>query len=458
MVRPGADGLRAPSTALPVTGGNACLEADRTHREALLRRLLADVDAVAARALATLQAELAPFADPDAAFAEDVLEQLRRNYAALLSSLIDGTEPTTDELAFQRGASMRRARTGFALDEYLSASRVAQRVLWESIVERADDDDVDDRAVLTLATELMRFADRATRHAGRVYVESCRHGLTALVEERSDLLELLLAGSLPPKGPLAAAANRYGLGPRTPALVAVAVPLGGANGHDLAQLASATLAQVGLYEPTALVAVRGEETVAIVGLGGELDAERLCQRLERACELLRRDANPFAMAISTVTTGMEELRRGYREATASLRFVGADGGVAALPRMSPLQYLLLGADDTARRLIDRRVAGFLEEDQRRGGMLVSTLRAYAGNDLSIKNMAEQLHIHSNTAQYRLRRVAELSGLNPRRFDELHRLLVAIAVYDATTGQIGTPTGELSGYEPDRSLGAPSAQW
>jgi hypothetical protein len=433
MVRAGADGLRTPSTADPVAGGRACPEADRAHRESLLRRVLDDVDALAARALATLQVELASYADPDAAFAEDVLDQLRRNYAALLRSLIDGTEPTTDELAFQRGASMRRARTGFALDEYLSAYRVAQRVLWESIVQRADDDDdVDDRALLTLATELMLFAERATRHAGRVYVEFRRHGLTALVEERADLLERLLAGSLPTKGPLAAAANRYGLGPRTPALVAVAVPLGGAGGRDMAQLASATFAQVGLYEPTPLVAVRGEEIVAIVGIGGELDVERLCRRLERACEMLRRDANPFAIAISTVTRGVEELRRGYREATASLRFVGADGGVAALPRMSPLQYLLLGADDTARRLIDRRVAGFLEEDRRRGGMLVKTLRAYADNDLSIKNMAGQLHIHSNTAQYRLRRVAELSGLNPRRFDQLHRLLVAIAVYDATT--------------------------
>ena len=39
------------------------------------------------------------------------------------------------------------------------------------------------------------------------------------------------------------------------------------------------------------------------------------------------------------------------------------------------------------------------------------------------------HVHTNTTRYRLARVQELTGLNPRRFEDLHALLVAIAVDD-----------------------------
>ena len=36
---------------------------------------------------------------------------------------------------------------------------------------------------------------------------------------------------------------------------------------------------------------------------------------------------------------------------------GVDGGVVALPRLSPFDYLALSADDTARQLVDPRIAG-----------------------------------------------------------------------------------------------------
>ena len=217
---------------------------ERAERERLLAPLLDDVDALAAKGLATMRAELPAYAAQSDEFFEDVLDQIRRNTSTLLTALIEGRAPTSDDLAFQRGASMRRARSGFALEDYLSAYRVGQQVLWDSIVAFAEEAGVDNRVVLTLASQLMRHMNFATTHAGQAYVEFHQTGVAAVAKERRDLLEHLLAGALPKTGPLAATAERCALGAATRALVAVALPL--TPDADALELARATFSRVGL--------------------------------------------------------------------------------------------------------------------------------------------------------------------------------------------------------------------
>jgi DNA-binding PucR family transcriptional regulator len=131
------------------------------------------------------------------------------------------------------------------------------------------------------------------------------------------------------------------------------------------------------------------------------------------------------MGISTVAGGVAELPRACLEARTALESVADGGGVVALPRLSPLDYLLLRADDTARWLVGPRLRAFLDADRARGGVLVATVRAFAGADLNLRLAAERLQVHPNTAQYRLRRVQERTGRNPRRIADLLDLLVAI---------------------------------
>ncbi|HEY1511533.1 MAG TPA: helix-turn-helix domain-containing protein [Solirubrobacteraceae bacterium] len=402
----------------------------RAERERLLAPLLADVDGLAARGLAALRAELPAYAGQSDQFFADVLDQLRRNYTTILNALIEERELTAQELGFQRGASMRRARAGFALEDYVSAYRVGTRVMWDAIGEVAEGDSVDYRTVLALAASVMRSNHFATTHAGEAYVEFRQHGLADVAKERRDLLERLLEGALPESGALAAAAERYGLGAAVPVLVAVALPLGAGSDPDASLLASATLARAGLQDPASLVVVRHAEIVSIFGLAAGRDPDQVCVRLEQAQQRIRREGTSLAIGVSTIAKGIAELPNAYREAVAAVRFVGKEGGVAALTRLTQFEYLALNADATTRRLIDPRVQAFLDDDNRRGGALVATIRAYAEADLSLKRAGALLHVHTNTARYRLDRIEELTGLTPRRFKDLQALLVAIAVNDA----------------------------
>jgi DNA-binding PucR family transcriptional regulator len=153
----------------------------------------------------------------------------------------------------------------------------------------------------------------------------------------------------------------------------------------------------------------------------------MCDQLEAVSIRLRQEGMPLAIGIGTVAAGVAELPRAYLEARAALECLGGRDGVMALPRLSPFQYLALRADDTARRLVDPRVRTFLDEDRARGGVLATTLRAFVNADLNVRVLAQRLHIHPNTAHYRLGRIKELTGRNPRVIGDLLELVVAVSL-------------------------------
>ncbi|WP_424186914.1 PucR family transcriptional regulator [Actinokineospora sp. G85] len=60
--------------------------------------------------------------------------------------------------------------------------------------------------------------------------------------------------------------------------------------------------------------------------------------------------------------------------------------------------------------------------------LLPTLRRYLATNLNRRQTAAGLRVHPNTVDYRLRRVAELTGLDPTRQDDLFTLTAALAAH------------------------------
>lgn len=417
-------------------------DADFAARSELLGPVLERVDELAEQALTTIRAELPAYASQGKQFHDDVREQIRRNYTSVFTVLIEGRELTADDVSYQRAAAMRRARVDLALEDYLRGYRIGEQVAWEAIVESASGDPERLRLALAFGTELMRAVDYAANHAAQSYVDFRQYSLLDAARERRDLLEHLLEGRLP-DGPLAAAAERYRLGAETPVLVVVAMPMGPV-GDEVPTLASASLARTGLQEVTSLVVIRQSEIVAVLALGRDGDPDEVVVRVERAQERLRTEGTPLPIGVSTIAEGVAEIPQAYREASAAVRFVGKDGGVAALPCLSPFEYMTLRPDATAYRLIDQRLLAVLREDRARGGVLIAPIRACAQTDMRLKESAARLHVHPHTIQYRFQRIEVLSDLNPRGFVDLHTLIVAIAL------------DELRGSEAPRGVAGPQA--
>jgi sugar diacid utilization regulator len=418
---PGEDGVMLRELAGVADGADAV----RVERRRILTTMLERTDALVQSTVEAIRGEIPAYADQEASFFVDVREQVRRHYRVKLHLLLEEREVTLQDIAFARGAALRRARAGFALEDYLNAFRVAQQVFWEGVLACAGDTPLGNEAALTLTAPLLRYCDFVSTHAGHAYVESQQYVVADADRERRDLLEHLLAGTMPTRGPLLAAARAYGIGAETPMMVALAVPVGPQADADAPHAVSAMLTRAVPRQAKILVVVRQAEIVAVPALCHGADPAELCDHLEAAHDRLRREGTILAMGISTVADGVAELPRACLEARTALESVGDGGGVVALPRLSPLDYLVLRADDTARWLVDGRLRAFLDNDRARGGVLTATVRAFADANLNLRLAAARLQVHPNTAQYRLRRIEERTGRNPRRVADLLDLLVAI---------------------------------
>ena len=208
----------------------------------------------------------------------------------------------------------------------------------------------------------MRYCEVASTHAGHVFAEYLQRAVADADRERRELLEQLLAGrAARPR----AAARRWRTAtasPRTSRLLAVvAVPAGS---RADAAAAGAAFARAALGATRTLVVERQGEIAAVAALAPGCGTRKVCDRVEALHARLREEGLPLALGVSTTAHGVAELPRAFAEARAALECVDGDGGVAALPLMSPLRYLTLSAPDTARRLVDPRLRTFLSRTGR----------------------------------------------------------------------------------------------
>jgi DNA-binding PucR family transcriptional regulator len=70
-----------------------------------------------------------------------------------------------------------------------------------------------------------------------------------------------------------------------------------------------------------------------------------------------------------------------------------------------------------------------EYDRRRGACLVDTLRAYIDSNFNISGAARAMHVANNTVLYRLDRVCELTGRDPRNPHDVVFLALSLRLDD-----------------------------
>ena len=155
----------------------------------------------------------------------------------------------------------------------------------------------------------MRYVDFASTHAGHAYAEYEQYAVADADRERRDLLEHLLAGKLPTRGPLLAAAQGYGLG-RTracswrPPCRPARSPTPTCRTRRARRSPAAALREL-----RTLVVVRQSAIVAVAALCADGDARAQCRRLEALQRRLLDEGMPLALGVSTVAAGVTELPR-----------------------------------------------------------------------------------------------------------------------------------------------------
>ena len=156
-------------------------------REALAQR----IDGMADQATDRIVLEVPAYRGADEQFRRDIRAHVVSHLQASLESLDADRDVTREDLLFVRPHAARRAKR-VSVTEFVQAFYVGERVLWDTALSLADNDE-SRRAALAFASHLPRYFEVATTHAAEVYLET-QEQLAATGERiRRDLLEDLLA-------------------------------------------------------------------------------------------------------------------------------------------------------------------------------------------------------------------------------------------------------------------------
>jgi carbohydrate diacid regulator len=132
---------------------------------------------------------------------------------------------------------------------------------------------------------------------------------------------------------------------------------------------------------------------------------------------------PTTVGVGNYHPGLEGLRQSYHEAISAIE-LGAQtwdtDRIYHIDDFGVVAPLLSGVDENniyfSRELLDR-----LGENNE----IIQTLEAFFNFDMSLTRTAETLKIHRNTLVYRLDRITETLGLDPRAFDDAVQIKLAI---------------------------------
>jgi len=277
-------------------------------------------------------------------------------------------------------------------------------------------------AVLALTTLTLGYTDAISSALAEGYLEQQRLLVLDRDRDRRDLLENLLLGNLSPHADMLGLATTFDLAANSELLVAVVAVVATA-GATLPVTRAADVVRQHLCTTIAqpLVVVRQQEIVCVLPLGrGRAPA---WARLIRAAHAeLSQRGDRWAGGLSTLCSGLTEVRRGYDEARQALEWAMPRSDVTALLEMHVAEYVLQRADATALRMVPASARRLFDSAAESDRALVETLLAYADADMAVRVTAERLSVHPNTVSYRLAKVRQLVGRDPTRFSDLSELV------------------------------------
>jgi PucR C-terminal helix-turn-helix domain/GGDEF-like domain len=205
----------------------------------------------------------------------------------------------------------------------------------------------------------------------------------------------------------------------------VAVVVGRSPGGEAATVVHTAYRAARRVGVDVLGGVHGDRLVVV--LGGAPDPLAAAEKLVGAF-----GAGP--VVVGPAVPRLDEATESARAAMAGFRAAHA---WPSAPRPVAARELLperaLAGDPEARRLLRQDVFGAL---QRAGGELLETLDAFFAAGEVLESAARELFVHPNTVRYRLRKVAEVTGLTPfsPRAGYALRIALTIGRLDPTSSQ------------------------
>ncbi|GIN88095.1 transcriptional regulator [Heyndrickxia sporothermodurans] len=122
-----------------------------------------------------------------------------------------------------------------------------------------------------------------------------------------------------------------------------------------------------------------------------------------------------------------ELKTSFLKAERALHAVNKDNWIVFDEELTLEMLLEDLRNDTKKEFLQRTIAPVLQDTE-----LLHTLKRFFINNCSLKETADQLHIHINTIHYRLKKIEELTSLNPKNIKDQAILYISLLILDNYT--------------------------
>ncbi|GIH02007.1 transcriptional regulator [Rhizocola hellebori] len=387
----------------------------------LSTRIAASLPELVAHILSSLLAEVPLYGRlPAEELHGEVASIIEHNVRVFGDLLREQRLATVSELDRQRMSARRRAEEGVPLDAVLEAYLLGTSVLWQDItIDATAADFADLQAGQRL---LLGYLRQLTAAVSAEYMEARQSLLHAEHDARRSLITALLAG-----GALDNPAQYAGLplpdqyavlvvsaAPHTDeADEAIAGPVAGRRKIRRIQ----SLFEQFTEEPVLSVLDANGGVVLIPSAPGDtLEWGKLRTLVQQATATAGADV--IAAGVIANPAGVPDAVKQAGEILALVRRLGYDPGLYRLTDVL-LEYQL-SRPSPARAELAR-----LLDPLRANPDLLRTLQAYLRNGLSRTRTATELFVHPNTVDYRLRRITQLTGLNPALPQDLQHLRAAM---------------------------------
>lgn len=352
------------------------------------RRVLEDLDELIPRMGTAYREEIPDYSElSDEEMERDVLATSRRFVTAFFTRIVEGRQLDELDLDALSVAGGRRLDMGVSLDSAMHAFRIAGREAWWAVVAATPEDE--QHLLAELAAQWIDYVDRASSAFARGYLAASHEHLRRLDARRRAIVEALLQAADPGDVAAIAAQHSVNVAKRyTPVLLA---------GNDVSVRLDRVLTEA---PDDSLAGSRGDRVLLLVpGADGDVGPLRVTAGADLA--VVGDPAAPGPDLLAAVQTAERVLDAA----------IGAGRTDAVLTTDDLLLEQLLAAGPQVAEALRRRVLEPLEAHDT-DGIFSSTLRRYLRTG-SVPRTAEEEHIHPNTAAYRLNRIHEITGLDPR---------------------------------------------
>lgn len=384
----------------------------------LASRVAARHDEISRALVARYKNDIVDYAASSEDFLElEVLPVTRSILSAMLDNIgADEISPSERQIADLRRMLVRRPHQGIALPSIQHAFRIFGEVVYAELSACASPDRPEElRAVVRGGAVIMRFTHEVIRVVTQAYLDELEdvRGDREIVSR--SLLEAVLAGrSSAPSTQRDARILGIDLIPQNVVIVARAPHGEEQRPRTLRSAATALRAQLlrHLQATHTLIGIREGEVVCVCLVPKPRDLQQATEAAHAAARAL--DELGMSVGVGSWHALAEEVAAGYAEAREA-----ADIAIRTGVRSRAVVYddvlvdHVLRSNENAGRVIAAALGPLREYDGRRDAGLIDTLRAYIDGNFSLTRAARALSVHNNTVLYRLDRVRELTGRDPR---------------------------------------------